>query len=61
MNNKLNLVYNIKSTIMFFGKVITQSEPFIYSEQTVDETVGDVISISNVALAPNSNVILFPS
>lgn len=44
---------------MFFGRVITQSDPFIYSEQTVDETVGDVISISNVALAPNSKVDLF--
>lgn len=41
---------------MFFGKVISQGNSFTYSEDTVDETVGDVISLSNAALSPNSKV-----
>lgn len=39
---------------MFFGRVISNKDSFLYSAQTVDETVGDVICISNAALAPNS-------
>jgi hypothetical protein len=41
---------------MFFAKIISPSTPFTYSEDTVDETVGDVISLSNAALSPSSKV-----
>jgi hypothetical protein len=43
---------------MFFGKIITAESPFIYSEETVDAKIGEVISISNVALCPSSKVLL---
>jgi hypothetical protein len=41
---------------MFFAKSITSSTPFLYTSDNVDETVGDVICISNVALLPQSKV-----
>jgi hypothetical protein len=41
---------------MFIGKVITPSSPFIYSEETVDEYIGDLIAISNISLGPSSKV-----
>jgi cell division septation protein DedD len=39
---------------MFFGKVINKASPFTFSEEHVDETAGDVLSITNVTLAPGS-------
>ena len=39
---------------MFFGKVISKSAPFKFSEDNVDETAGDVLSITNLTLAPGS-------
>lgn len=39
---------------MFFAKIITQKNPFVYNKENVDETVGDVICISNAALVPTS-------
>ena len=39
---------------MFFGKVINKGSPFKFSEDNVDETAGDVLSITNVTLAPGS-------
>jgi hypothetical protein len=41
---------------MFLGKIISSKNPFVFSAEEVDETVGDVICISNVALAPTSSV-----
>lgn len=41
---------------MFFGRIVSSKNPFVFSAEEVDETVGDVICISNVALAPTSNV-----
>ena len=41
---------------MFFGKIVTSKNPFLFSAEEVDETVGDVICISNVATLPTSQV-----
>ncbi len=41
---------------MFFGRVLTPKQSFLYSESTVDPSVGDVLTISNLALAPSSKV-----
>lgn len=46
---------------MFFGRTITPQTPFLYSPQNVDENVGDVICICNIALAPSSKVIILIS
>ena len=41
---------------MFFGKVVTQNTPYEFNESSVDEDAGEVLSITNVVLAPNSKV-----
>ncbi len=41
---------------MFFGKVVTQNTPYEFNESNVDEDAGEVLSITNVVLAPNSKV-----
>lgn len=39
---------------MFFGKVLTPATPFTFSPSTVEEKSGEVLSLSNVVLAPSS-------
>jgi hypothetical protein len=39
---------------MFFGKIITQAQPYSFTESEVDESSGEVLSLTNAALAPNS-------
>lgn len=55
-------LYN-KSTInlkqMFFGQVISQSTPYTFSPDTVSEEAGEVLSITNIVLAPSSKVYSF--
>ena len=46
---------------MFFGKILTKQAPFKFSSETVDETHGEVFSITNLALTPESKVILISS
>jgi hypothetical protein len=41
---------------MFFGQVITQSTPYSFNPETVSEDAGEVLSITNVVLAPSSKV-----
>ena len=41
---------------MFFGKVVTQSNAFEFSEANVEETAGEVLSLTNAVLTPNSKV-----
>lgn len=41
---------------MFFGKVISQSEPFQFNEENVDENAGEVLMLTNIVLAPQSKV-----
>lgn len=43
---------------MFFGQIIKENKPFLFDSRNVEETVGDVICISNVALAPASKVLI---
>ena len=42
---------------MFFGHIVTFNKPYEFSESNVDEKAGEVLSITNVVLAPNSKVI----
>ena len=42
---------------MFFGKVVTANNAFEFSESNVDENAGEVLSLTNVVLAPNSKVL----
>jgi hypothetical protein len=39
---------------MFFGKILSAAEPFTFSAQEAEESQGEVLSITNVVLAPNS-------
>ena len=39
---------------MFFGKVITQGKSFTFGQETADEVVGEIISLTNTVLAPTS-------
>ena len=39
---------------MFFGKVISKNSPFAFSEENVDASAGEVLSITNLTLAPGS-------
>jgi hypothetical protein len=39
---------------MFFGKVLNQGQNFKFSASEVEETQGEVLSITNVVLAPTS-------
>lgn len=41
---------------MFFGKVISQSQPFHFNEENVDENAGEVLMLTNIVLAPQSKV-----
>ncbi len=41
---------------MFFGKVITQNTPFSFTPENVGEEAGEVLSLTNVVLAPGSVV-----
>jgi hypothetical protein len=41
---------------MFFGQVISQSTPYTFSPDTVSEEAGEVLSITNIVLAPSSKV-----
>ena len=43
---------------MFFGKIISHSQPFQFNEENVDENAGEVLMLTNVVLAPQSKVIL---
>jgi hypothetical protein len=40
---------------MFFGKVLTQAKPFTFGAETAEEVAGEVISLTNIVLAPTSN------
>ena len=44
---------------MFFGKIISNSQPFQFNEENVDENAGEVLMLTNVVLAPQSKVIFF--
>ena len=44
---------------MFFGQVITQGKPYAFTPETVGEEAGEVLSLTNVVLAPSSKVWLF--
>jgi hypothetical protein len=44
---------------MFFGQVISQSTPYTFSPDTVSEEAGEVLSITNIVLAPSSKVYSF--
>lgn len=39
---------------MFFGKILNKNSPFLFNEENVDETAGDVLSVTNVTIAPGS-------
>lgn len=39
---------------MFFGQVISQSKPFAFTPENVSEEAGEVLSLTNVVLAPSS-------
>jgi len=41
---------------MFFGQVITQSTPYSFTPEVVSEEAGEVLSLTNVVLAPSSKV-----
>lgn len=41
---------------MFFGQVIAQNKPFAFNPENVGEEAGEVLSLTNVVLAPNSKV-----
>lgn len=45
---------------MFFARVLTKDTPFIYSQESLEENVGDVITLSNIVLAPSSKVQVYP-
>ena len=44
---------------MFFGKILTKQAPFKFSSETVDESYGEVFSLTNVALTPESKVTIY--
>ena len=44
---------------MFFGQVTTQGKPYAFTPETVGEEAGEVLSLTNVVLAPSSKVWLF--
>ncbi len=44
---------------MFFGQVISQSKPYAFSPETVSEEAGEVLSLTNVVLAPSSKVKIY--
>lgn len=39
---------------MFFGKILSQGQSFKFSTQEAEESQGEVLSITNVVLAPSS-------
>jgi hypothetical protein len=39
---------------MFFGKILSQGQSFKFSAHDAEESQGEVLSITNVILAPNS-------
>lgn len=39
---------------MFFGKILTQGQTFKFNPQDAEEAQGEVLSITNVVLAPSS-------
>lgn len=39
---------------MFFGRILTKDSPFVFGPESVNETQGEVLSITNVMLAPTS-------
>lgn len=41
---------------MFFGKVVSKQAPAHLNSENVEETSGEVISLTNVALVPGSKV-----
>jgi len=41
---------------MFFGQVLTQSTPYNFTPENVSEEAGEVLSLTNVVLAPSSKV-----
>lgn len=41
---------------MFFGQVIAQNKPFAFTPENVGEEAGEVLSLTNVVLAPSSKV-----
>lgn len=41
---------------MFFGHVISQNKPFAFTPENVGEQAGEVLSLTNVVLAPSSKV-----
>lgn len=41
---------------MFFGQVISQNKPFAFTPENVNEEAGEVLSLTNVVLAPSSKV-----
>ncbi len=41
---------------MFFGQVISQNKPYAFTPENVGEEAGEVLSLTNVVLAPASKV-----
>ena len=41
---------------MFFGKIISHSQPFQFNEENAEDNAGEVLMLTNVVLAPQSKV-----
>lgn len=41
---------------MFFGQIISQNKAFAFTPENVGEEAGEVLSLTNVVLAPSSKV-----
>lgn len=41
---------------MFFGQIISQNKPFNFNAESVGAYAGEVLSLTNVVLAPGSKV-----
>ena len=44
---------------MFFGKILTKQTPFKFTADNIEEVYGEVFSITNVALTPESKVSIY--
>lgn len=41
---------------MFFGHIISQNKPYVFNAENVGPDAGEVLSLTNVVLAPGSKV-----